>query len=253
MAGIARLEKAALAIYAAAKSQPTRQHRFRQGWPMPDFTIVLGNKNYSSWSLRPWLALKQTGASFEEVVIPLDEPQTKEQILRHSPSGKVPALIHGSVTVWDSLAICEYLAEQFPAAGWGRADPAARAGARPVSAEMHSGFLPLRQNLPMIVRRTYPAKPLPPDVQDNVNRITAIWLDCRARFGSKAEGPFLFGPFTIADAMFAPVVTRFRTYSVDLTSDAAAYVKAVTETPAMQEWIEAAKREPWINTKYETD
>ncbi|MBM3597018.1 MAG: glutathione S-transferase family protein [Alphaproteobacteria bacterium] len=220
---------------------------------MPDFKIVLGNKNYSSWSLRPWLALKQTGAAFDEIVIPLDEPQTKEQILRHSPSGKVPALVHGSLTVWDSLAICEYLAEQFPAAGLWPVDPAARAVARSAAAEMHSGFVPLRQALPMIVRRTYPAKPLAPDVQENVNRITAIWLDCRTRFGSKAEGPFLFGAFSIADAMYAPVVTRFRTYSVDLTSDAAAYVKAVWETPSMQEWIEAAKREPWINTKYETD
>jgi glutathione S-transferase len=220
---------------------------------MSDLTIVLGNKNYSSWSLRPWLALKQTGAAFEEVVVPLDQAQTREEIMRHSPSGKVPALIHGTLTVWDSLAICEYLAELFPAAGLWPADPTARAVARSAAAEMHSGFLPVRQHLPMIVRRQYPPRPLAPEVQDGVNRIQAIWLDCRTRFGTKADGPFLFGAFTNADAMFAPVVSRFRTYQIDLTTDAAAYVKAVWAWPAMQEWAEAARREPWILTKYETD
>jgi len=219
---------------------------------MSEITIILGNTNYSSWSLRPWLALKQTGAVFKEVVIPLDQPETRESILRYSPSGKVPALIHGSVTIWESLAIAEYLHEQYPAAKLWPEGPAVRAVARAVSSEMHAGFQPLRQHLPMIVRRQYPARPLPPEVQDNVNRITAIWRDCRARFGTAGE-PFLFGAFGIADAMFAPVVTRFCTYQVELPADAAAYVKAVWEWPAMQEWAEAARKEPWINTKYEKD
>jgi glutathione S-transferase len=220
---------------------------------MNDLTIVLGNKNYSSWSMRPWLALKQTGAAFKEIVIPLDQPGTRESILRHSPSGKVPALIHDGRTVWESLAICEYLAELYPNAGLWPADRAARAHARAVASEMHGSFAALRQHLPMIVRRQYPAKPLPADVQENVNRVQAIWQDCRKRFGEAASGPFLFGGFTNADAMFAPVVTRFHTYQVALTEGAAAYVKAVRDWPAMREWAEAARNEPWILAKYEPD
>lgn len=218
---------------------------------MTDLTIVLGNKNYSSWSLRPWLALKQTGAPFKEVVIPLDQPTTRESILRHSPSGKVPALINDGQTVWESLAICEYLAELFPAAGLWPADQAARAQARAVASEMHGGFVPLRQNLPMIVRRQYLPRELPAEVQEDVNRIQAIWQECRKHFG--AGGPFLFGGFTNADAMFAPIVTRFHTYQVDLTEGAADYVKAMRAWPAMQEWAEAAGNEPWILSKYEPD
>ena len=150
---------------------------------MADFTIYLGNKNYSSWSLRPWLALKQTGAEFEEVVIPLSEATTRATILSYSPSGRVPALKHVELTLWDSLAICEYLAESFPAAQLWPADAAARAVARAVSAEMHSGFAALRNHLPMNMRSSFPNRGVTPEVQADINRITAIWRDCRKRFG----------------------------------------------------------------------
>jgi glutathione S-transferase len=211
---------------------------------MADITIYLGNKNYSSWSLRPWLALKQTGAAFDEELIPLSEANTRSTILRYSPSGRVPALTSGGLTVWDSLAICEYLAESFPAAQLWPADLAARAVARAVSAEMHSGFAALRNHLPMNMRSSFPNRGVTPEVQADINRITAIWRDCRKRFG--AGGPFLFGGFTNADAMYAPVVSRFRTYKVELEEEAQAYADAVWTLPALQEWLTAAKNEPMI-------
>jgi glutathione S-transferase len=211
---------------------------------MAEITIYLGNKNYSSWSLRPWLALKRTGVAFDEVVIPLDEAATRGTILRHSPSGRVPALKHNELTVWDSLAICEYLAESFPEAALWPLDKAARAVARAVSAEMHSGFAALRGHLPMNVRSSFPNRGLTPEVQADVNRIAAIWRDCRKRFAP--TGDFLFGEFTAADAMYAPVVSRFRTYRVELEEVSQAYVDAVWALPAMQEWSAAAKNEPMI-------
>jgi len=211
---------------------------------MADIIIYLGNKNYSSWSLRPWLALKQTGAAFDEEVIPLSEAATRSTVLRFSPSGSVPALKHNELTVWDSLAICEYLAETFPAAKLWPDDNAARAVARAVSAEMHSGFAALRDHLPMNMRSSFPNRGVTPEVQANINRITAIWRDCRKRFG--AAGPFLFGGFTIADAMYAPVVSRFRTYKIELEAEAQAYADAVWALPALQEWLTAAKNEPMI-------
>ncbi len=211
---------------------------------MADITIYLGNKNYSSWSLRPWLALKQTGAAFDEEVIPLSEAATRSTVLRFSPSGSVPALKHNELTVWDSLAICEYLAETFPQAKLWPEDKAARAVARAVSAEMHSGFAALRDHLPMNMRSSFPNRGVTPEVQADINRITAIWRDCRKRFG--ADGPFLFGGFTIADAMYAPVVSRFRTYKVELEEVAQAYTDAVWALPALQEWLTAAKNEPMI-------
>jgi glutathione S-transferase len=211
---------------------------------MADIKIYLGNKNYSSWSLRPWLALKQTGAEFDEELIPLGEANTRSTILRYSPSGRVPALIRGGLTVWDSLAICEYLAESFPAARLWPADPAARAVARAVSAEMHSGFAALRNHLPMNMRSSFPNRGVTPEVQADINRVTAIWRDCRKRFG--AGGPFLFGTFTNADAMYAPVVSRFRTYRVELEEEAQAYADAVWALPALQEWLTAARNEPMI-------
>jgi glutathione S-transferase len=211
---------------------------------MADITIYLGNKNYSSWSLRPWLALKQTGAPFDEEVIPLDEPTTRSTVLRFSPSGRVPALKHNELTVWDSLAICEYLAETFPQAKLWPEDKAARAVARAVSAEMHSGFAALRNHLPMNMRSAFPNRGVTPEVQSDINRITAIWRDCRKRFG--ASGPFLFGGFTIADAMYAPVVSRFRTYKIELEEETQAYTDAVWALPALQEWLTAAKNEPMI-------
>lgn len=211
---------------------------------MVDLTIYLGNKNYSSWSLRPWLALKQTGAAFEEVVIPLSESTTRGTILRHSPSGKVPALKHGELVVWDSLAICEYLAETFPEAGLWPEDKAARAVARSVSAEMHSGFAALRQHLPMNVRSSFPNRSPSPEAQADINRIAAIWRDCRKRFGG--SGPFLFGRFSVADCMYAPVVSRFRTYKIEIEEVSQAYCDAVWALPAMQEWLTAATNEPMI-------
>jgi glutathione S-transferase len=211
---------------------------------MADITIYLGNKNYSSWSLRPWLALKQTGAPFDEEVIPLGEPTTRSTVLRFSPSGRVPALKHNELTVWDSLAMCEYLAETFPQAKLWPEDKAARAVARAASAEMHSGFAALRDHLPMNMRSSFPNRGVTPEVQSDINRITAIWRDCRKRFG--ANGPFLFGDFTIADAMYAPVVSRFRTYKIELEEEAQAYTDAVWALPALQEWLTAAKNEPMI-------
>jgi glutathione S-transferase len=214
-----------------------------------EFTLYIANKNYSSWSLRGWLMMKQAGVAFDEVVIPLDTPATKDAIARHSPSGRLPCLKHGDVVVWDSLAIAEYLAELFPAAGLWPADPAARAVARGVAAEMHGGFAALRQNMPMNLRGAFPGKGLSPAVQEDINRITALWRDCRRRFGGGKS--MLFGNLSIADAMYAPVVGRFVTYAVVLDEDARDYVRLILELPAMREWLEAAKQEPWTIAEYE--
>jgi glutathione S-transferase len=211
---------------------------------MADLTIYLGNKNYSSWSMRPWLALKHTGAEFEEVVIPLREATTRATILSYSPSGRVPALKHGDLTVWDSLAICEYLAELFPEAKLWPEDRAARAQARSISAEMHGGFAALRNHLPMNIRSSFPNRGVTPEVQADINRIAAIWIQCRTRYAE--AGPFLFGHFTIADAMYAPVVTRFRTYRIPLEELAQSYADALWALPAVQEWAAAANNEPMI-------
>jgi glutathione S-transferase len=217
---------------------------------MADLTIYLGNKNYSSWSLRPWLVLKRTTVDFDEVVIPLYQPGSRETILKYSPSGRVPVLHHGAVTLWESLAICEYLAESFPNFELWPKDPAARALARAASAEMHAGFGALREHLPMNIRSSFPGRGVTPEVQADINRIMSIWRDCRTRFG-EGQGEFLFGNFTIADAMFAPVATRFRTYKVELERDADAYCDTIMAMPAMQEWIAAAKNEPMIVEAYE--
>lgn len=215
---------------------------------MPRFTIVLGNKAYSSWSLRAWLVLKQTGAPFEELVIPLDRPETKAQILRHSPSGRVPALEVDGRAIWDSLAITEYLHENFPEAGIWPNDLEARAPARAVVAEMHAGFATLRSELPMDLRRSTPAQAPGPgpsgELGADIARIVGIWNDCRARFGG--AGDFLFGDFCAADAFYAPVATRFATYGIALDGPAATYRDAVLAWPAMRDWIAAAKAEPWV-------
>ncbi|MCK6441461.1 glutathione S-transferase family protein [Elstera cyanobacteriorum] len=206
-------------------------------------TLFIGNKNYSSWSLRPWLALKLARLPFEEVLIPLYQTTSKQDILRHSPTGKVPALkLDDGTVIFESLAICEWVAEQAPDL-W-PTDPTARAVARAVSCEMHAGFVGLRSALPMNIRRAAPPRNLTPAAQEDINRVTALWRDCRKRFG--AGGPFLFGAPSIADAMFAPVVTRFASYLVDVDEDSRAYMAAVFALPAMQEWVEAGKREPWI-------
>lgn len=196
--------------------------------------LVVGNKNYSSWSLRPWLAMKVLGLAFEEKRISLYVPGAKEEILRYSPAGKVPCLIDGELRVWDSLAILEYLAEKHPRL-W-PADAAQRAVARSISAEMHSGFPNLRTHMSMNVRKRHPGKGRTPEVEREIERVIAIW--------SALRGPFLFGEFGAADAMYAPVVLRFRTYEVALPAACRAYSEAMLALPAMQEWIAAAEREP---------
>jgi glutathione S-transferase len=195
--------------------------------------LVIGNKNYSSWSLRPWIAMKVFGFPFDERRIPLYGPDSKEQILKASPAGKVPVLIDGTTTVWDSLAILEYLAERNPRL-W-PSQPAERARARSVAAEMHSGFSSLRTHMSMNVRKRYPGKGRTPEVLDEISRVTQIW--------NQMTRPFLFGAFTAVDAMYAPVVLRFRTYEVELPRAARSYYDAMLELPAMQEWIAAAERE----------
>jgi glutathione S-transferase len=215
---------------------------------MAEFTIYLANKNYSSWSLRGWLMLKQTGVTFDEIVIPLYEPQSRAEILRHTPSGKLPALVHGGVTVWESLAIGEYLAELFPRAELWPKDAAARAHARTISHEMHAGFLPLRRHFPMNMRSVFD-RGIIPEIQGDLDRITALWRECRQRYG--AGGDFLFGSFTIADAMFAPVVSRFRTFKLPLDGAVEAYAAAITGWPAYQEWLAAARNEPMVIEQYE--
>jgi glutathione S-transferase len=220
---------------------------------MADFTLVIGNKNYSSWSLRGWLTAKLAGIAFDEIVVPLDLPETQANIRKHSPSGRVPVLLHRGLAVWESSAIAEYLHELQPAAGLWPAAPAARAHARAVAAEMHAGFAELRANMPMNIRASYPGKGMTPAVRVDIERITSLWRDCRKRFaGAVAQDDgFLFGPVTAADAMYAPVVTRFRTYGVKLDSDAEAYCRAVLGHPAMKEWTDAANHEPWLIAQYE--
>jgi len=203
-----------------------------------NMTLVIGTKRFSSWSLRPWLAAKMAGVEFDEVLIALRQPETKAEILRHSPSGKVPCLIHGGLAVWDSLAICEYLAELHPTL-WPEGREA-RAVARSVSAEMHSGFPNLRNVCSMDIGAVTPLAEVPPEVQAEVDRIQALWNDCRARFGAKAGGPFLFGRFSIADAMYAPVVSRFTTFAIKMDPVSQAYCDAIWSLPALQEWKQAA-------------
>jgi glutathione S-transferase len=193
--------------------------------------LVIGNKNYSSWSLRPWLAMKVLGFAFEEKRIALYSAEAKAEILRHSPAGKVPILIDGSTLVWDSLAILEYLAERHPNL-W-PSERTERARARSLAAEMHSGFANLRNHMSMNVRRRYPGKGRTPETLAEVERIQAIF--------AAAKGPFLFGPFGAVDAMYAPVVLRFRTYAVPIRNQA--YGEAMLALPALREWIEAAERE----------
>ncbi len=201
--------------------------------------LILGNKNYSSWSLRAWLIARAGGLTFEEIHIPLFIPGSRERILSHSPSGKVPCLIDHGITVWESIAIGEYLAERNPAL-WPE-DPAARATARAVSAEMHAGFTDLRRTMPMNLLKNYAGDGRTPEVEADIARITAIWNDCRKRFGN--GGPYLFGAFTIADAMYAPVCFRFKTYDVQPEGVAGEYLAAMLANPHMQEWVVAARTE----------
>jgi glutathione S-transferase len=201
--------------------------------------LVIGDRNYSSWSLRPWLVARQSGLDFEEVCIPLRNAGSKAHILQHSPSGKVPCLIHGDTVVWDSLAICEHLAELVP--GLWPADRKVRAEARSVSAEMHSGFTALRQSMGMDIRASKPFDRLSATVEADIARIVSIWESCRSRFA--AHGNFLFGEFSIADAMYAPVIWRFLTHAVKLPEASQEWVESMLALPAMREWRAGALAE----------
>ncbi|MHB8346267.1 MAG: glutathione S-transferase family protein [Acidiferrobacterales bacterium] len=211
--------------------------------------LIIGNKNYSSWSLRPWLVMKQFGIPFEEQRIALYTDSAKQEILQHSPSGKVPVLKDGGLIIWDSLAICEYLAERYPDKGLWPEDAGARAFARSVSAEMHSGFAELRSNMTLNCRGSFPGKGRTPGVTAEIGRITGIWNECRHRFG--AGGPMLFGRFTIADAMYAPVALRFITYVVETDPVAAAYVQTIAAMPAVRAWCESARAETEFLPQFE--
>ena len=216
---------------------------------MSRYTLVIGNKNYSSWSLRAWLLMKHCGIAFEEVRIPLYAAGSKESLRKYAPSGKVPVLLDGSLAIWDSLAIAEYLAECHPDRRLWPQDSAERAVARSISAEMHSGFTPLRSNMSMNCRGTFPGIGRTVEVAADIERIQRMWTDCRERFG--AAGPFLFGAFTIADAMYAPVVLRFRTYAVQLMPVARHYADTLLGLPELQDWVEAAKAETEVIPAFE--
>jgi glutathione S-transferase len=218
-------------------------------------TLIIGNKNYSSWSMRPWIAMKVAGIAFDEVVISLNAPDFKAHVGKIAGTGKVPALDDNGTHVWESLAILEYLAERFPGAGLWPADAAARAHARAIASEMHAGFLPLRRALPMNMWRPVKKRELAADAVANVRRIEAMWTDCRARYSqnnSKA-GPFLFGAFGAADAMYAPVVARLHTYDVTVNASARTYMDAVMALPAWREWTDAALKETWVLPEDEVD
>jgi len=215
-----------------------------KGNGMSEITLAVANRNYSSWSMRAGIALRMTGLLFDEVVVPLRTPETATEIAKHSPSGLLPALRHGDRTMWDSLAIGEYLAEVVPDAGLWPADAAARAAARSVVAEMHSGFRALRSNMSMNIRERRPGAGRTPEVAADIARITAMWRDCRARFGE--GGPFLFGVASLADAFYAPVASRFATYVVDLDPVSQAYVETVLAWPPVADWCEGARAEPWV-------
>lgn len=215
-------------------------------------TLYIGNKNYSSWSFRPWLALKAANIAFKEVLIPIYAgADDKQRILDVSPAGKVPVLTDGDVTVWDSIAIIEYLAEKFPGAGLWPKDVAARANARAISAEMHGGFGALRRECGMNIHRPVRAKALSDEARDNIARVQEIWSGCRERHGQ--AGPFLFGAFSAADAMYAPVVHRFRTYAIDVSQPVREYMEAMLAHPAFAEWTTQALAETLVIERFEAD
>jgi len=208
---------------------------------MPNLILCIGDKNLSSWSMRPWIALEQSGIPFEEVLIRLKQDDTRESILKHSPSGRVPSLKHGDLLIWDSLAILEYLAETFPSARLWPQAPDARAYARTICAEMHSGFLAMRTQLPLNSSTKKPCPELTEATREDLKRIEELWRECRQKYG--ASGPLLFGNFTSADAFFAPVVLRLENYSVEVGECTRAYMKSVLELSSVRKWIAGAKAE----------
>jgi glutathione S-transferase len=203
--------------------------------------LAIGNKNYSSWSMRPWVLLREAGIAFEERQLKFTDEGKPAGVDQFSPSRKVPVLVIDREPVWDSLAIAETVAERYPDKQLWPADARARAYARSICAEMHSGFAALRDQMPMNIRSRYPGKGLTPESQRDIDRVVAIWSECRSRFGR--GGPLLFGRFTIADAYYAPVVTRFQTYAVKLPPVAQAYCDAVLSLGAVREWMDGARRE----------
>lgn len=210
--------------------------------------LVIANKNYSSWSMRAWVVMKAFDIPFQEICIQLDRSDTSEQIARYSPAGRVPVLIDDEMAIWDSLAICEYLAERFPIKAMWPSDRHARATARSVCSEMHAGFATLRSELPMNIRGRFPKREFSAMAQAEIRRITAIWETCLASFG---HDRFLFGEFSIADAYFAPVVMRFKTYDVELDSRLQAYAERISAHPAVLQWIHEANAETERITRYE--
>jgi glutathione S-transferase len=216
--------------------------------PVP-LKLIVANKAYSSWSLRPWILLAQLKIPFEEVVISMDQPETRENMLKFAPTGKCPSLHDGKISVWESLAIIEYLAEAYPEKAVWPKGKAARAHARSLASEMHAGFVALRQACPTNFRRPVKAIPLNDEVRADVARIEAAWAHARATFGR--GGPFLFGRFSAADAMFAPVVNRFHVYDVSVSTHTRAYMEAIMALPAWKAWIADAHVEPWRIERYD--
>ncbi|MEQ1713201.1 MAG: glutathione S-transferase family protein [Hyphomicrobium sp.] len=218
--------------------------------------LVIANKLYSSWSLRPWLVMRAFDIPFHETVIPLRQPDTKQRILQYSPTGKVPVLIDvtaegGEAIVWESLAIISYLADRFPETPMWPKGSAALAHAKAISMEMHAGFQTLRQACPMNLGKRFAAPPMTDDLKANIERLEQLWRTARQRFAT-TPGPFLFGAFTAADAMFAPVVTRLDTYSLPVAAETRIYMDAVLSHPAFKQWKAEALREPWRIPDYET-
>lgn len=215
--------------------------------------LVIGNKNYSSWSFRPWIAMKALGIPFEEILIPFGSPlgnsDFKQRLAAYTPAGLVPVLIDGDTQVWETLAIMEYLADTFPDKGVWPADKKTRAQARALSSEMHAGFGSLRSECPMNIRRPIKERALPDAAKANVARIDQMWSECRGKHG----GPFLFGSFCAADAMYAPVVARLNTYGLKVGPQASGYMDAMMALPAWTEWREGALKETWIVPEDEAD
>jgi glutathione S-transferase len=216
----------------------------------PGLTLIIGNKNYSSWSMRPWVAATAFGIPFTEVRLLLDQPDTAANIAQYSAAGRVPVLVAGDITIWDSLAICEYLAEQFPDKHMWPQDVAARAMARSVVAEMHSGFVGLRTAMSMNIKASLPGRGRTAEAQADIGRICEMWEECLARFG---HHNFLFGDFSIADAFYAPVVMRFKTYGVALAPALQAYCERVQAHPAVARWVREALAETEVAAGHEDD
>lgn len=215
--------------------------------------LLIGNKCYSSWSLRAWLLMRVAGITFTEQLVPLDEPGFKEAIFAAAPGsgGTVPTLVDGEIAVWETLAICEYLHDVQPQAGIWPRDGAARAHARAISSEMHAGFTALRSACPMNLGKRFATRDRGPGVARDVERLTGLWRQARERFGT--GGPFLYGAFSAADAMFAPVVTRLDTYGIAVDPVSQGYMRAILALPAYREWLAAALVEPWIVAQDEVD